>query len=350
MSALDVRTPETGAAPSVAETLRRTTVRVAVVTASLGAATVVLLAVALMLGQYPLSLGDIFRILGGGGTAQESYVFFQVRVPRAFLGALVGLALGASGAILQALLRNPLASPDLLGISGGSSLVAVILLTLVGVTGPLLAGGAFLGGLAIAGILLLVGGRAGVGYRLILAGIGLSFACTSAISYVLIRARLEQAQTATLWLAGSISTTPWWQVATVAIVLAATLPAVVWVARSLPVVRLGDATATGLGVHHARVRQVGVVVAVVLVSVTCAFVGPIGFIALCAPAIARGLEGRGGAAIASSALAGAVLLMAADLVAQFALPTPIPAGLVTGILGAGFLLWLLATSKGRVRL
>ena len=111
---------------------------------------------------------------------------------------------------------------------------------------------------------------------------------------------------------------------------------------------LGEQTATGLGEHPGRVRTAGVVVAVILTAVTCAFPGPISFVALCAPAIARPLTGHGSVALAPSALVGAALLALSDLVAQYALPNvSMPVGVVTGAFGAVFLLWLLATSKGR---
>ena len=304
---------------------------------------------ALTLGDFPLSLEQVWRTLWGDGTRAESYVVLQVRAPRLAMALVAGAALGASGALLQSLLGNPLASPDLLGISGGSGVAAIFALLVLGTTGPALALAAFIGGIVVAGFLLLAGRTpADGGYRLIIAGVGVSFLAGAATSLLMVRAKIEQAQTAMLWLTGSLSSTPWWQVLTVAVVGLIMIPAVIASARWLPIVQLGAPTAAGLGVRPGLVRVVTVTAAVVLTAVTCAFLGPISFIALCAPAIARPLLGHASAGIATSALLGAAMLAAADLVAQFAIPgMSVPVGVVTGAIGALFLLWLLATSKGR---
>jgi iron complex transport system permease protein len=334
----------------VVEAVRRRTRRRAILVLSLVLGATALLAVlALSIGDYPLSPEQLWRTLWGGGARIEDYVVFRVRMPRLAMALVVGASLGIAGALLQSLLGNPLASPDLLGISGGSGVAAVFALLVIGTTGPLVAGAAFVGGLAVA-VLLLVAGRAQLdgGYRLILAGIGISFLCIAVIDFLLVRTQVERAQMANLWLTGSLSATPWWQVATVAAVLVASIPAIAAAARWLPLTQLGPATASGLGVRPAVVRYVAVGAAVLLTATSCAFVGPISFIALCAPAIARPLLGRGALGIGTSALLGAALLTAADLIAQFAIPgTQVPVGVVTGALGAAFLLWLLATSKGR---
>lgn len=306
-------------------------------------------AVTLSVGDYPIAPADLWRTLWGGGERIESYVVFQVRLPRLTMALLVGACLGIAGALLQSLLGNALASPDLLGISGGAGVAAVFTIVVLGVNGPGLALAAFLGGIGVASFLLLAGHRrADSTYRLILAGVGVAFICTSITGFLLVRARVQVAQDAFVWLTGSLSATPWWSVALVFGVGIAVTPAVLLCARWLPIVQLGPATAASLGVRIGVVRVATVLVAVLLVAVTCAFTGPISFIALCAPAIARRLIGHGALAIGTSAAVGAVLLSGADLVAQFAVPGPsVPVGVVTGALGAVFLLWMLATSKGR---
>ncbi|MBF4459978.1 iron ABC transporter permease [Pseudoclavibacter sp. VKM Ac-2867] len=317
-----------------------------------GGVTVALIAVVLLgvtTGDYPLTLEQLARTLLGGGDRLESYVLFQVRLPRVLMGVLVGACLGVAGALLQGVLRNPLASPDLLGISGGSSVAAVFLLLIFGVTGPILAVAAFAGGLAVAAILLLAAGRRGeAGFRLILAGIGISFLTVAIMNYLMVRSQVELAQAALLWVTGSLASTAWWHLLVVAVVAVALLPAVLISARWLPITQLGAATAAGLGVTTSRVRMIAVISAVLLTAVTCAFAGPISFIALCAPAIARSLLGHGSIGVGTSAITGAALLTGADLVAQFAIPdTSLPVGVVTGAVGAVFLLWLLASTKGR---
>ena len=322
--------------------------RMRVVTITLVLA-VVAAGVALSIGDYALSPDRLWQTLTGSGTRIEQYVVFQVRAPRTAMALVTGAALGIAGALLQSYLGNPLASPDLLGISGGSGFAAVFTILALGTTGPVLALSAFVGG-AVVAVILMIAGRAlrDGGFRLILAGVGISFLTASAIDFLMVRAQVEEARTALLWLTGSLSSTPWWQVLTVLAVLIASIPALVAAARWLPITQLGPETASGLGVRSERVRWVIVGVAVLLTAATCAFVGPIGFIALCAPAIARPLLGHGAVGVATSGALGAVLLLVADLLAQFAIPgLSMPVGVVTGAVGAVFLLWLLATSKGR---
>ena len=322
--------------------------RMRVVTITLVLA-VVAAGVALSIGDYALSPDRLWQTLTGSGTRIEQYVVFQVRAPRTAMALVTGAALGIAGALLQSYLGNPLASPDLLGISGGSGFAAVFTILALGTTGPVLALSAFVGG-AVVAVVLMIAGRAlrDGGFRLILAGTGISFLTASAIDFLMVRAKVEEARTALLWLTGSLSSTPWWQVLTVLAVLIASIPALVAAARWLPITQLGPETASGLGVRSERVRWVIVGVAVLLTAATCAFVGPIGFIALCAPAIARPLLGHGAVGVATSGALGAVLLLVADLLAQFAIPgLSMPVGVVTGAVGAVFLLWLLATSKGR---
>lgn len=323
--------------------------RRALVVGSVLLATLIIAVVSLSLGDYPITPADVWLTLWGGGEPAQSYVVFQARLPRLTMALLVGAALGAAGALLQSLLRNPLAGPDLLGISGGAGAAAVFAMLILGLGGPVLALAAFVGGIAVAGFLLLAGRhRSDGGYRLILAGVGVSFLCVAITNYLMIRAQVELAQAALIWLTGSLASTPWWNVATVAVVVIVAIPAVVACARWLPLTQMGSPTAAALGVRAQTVRIVTVFTAVVLTAVTCAFVGPISFIALCAPAIARPLLGHGAIGVGTSAALGAALLASSDLVAQFAIPGfSLPVGVVTGALGAVFLLWLLATSKGR---
>lgn len=334
---------------AVLEIRTRVRRRRAIVVTGVLVAVVVVAVVSLSIGDYPIAPADLWRTLWGGGDRAQSYVVFQVRTPRLIMALLVGAALGAAGALLQSLLRNPLASPDLLGISGGAGAAAVFAMLTLGLGGPLLAFAAFLGGIVVAAFLLLAGRRrADGGYRLILAGVGVAFLTLAITNYLMVRAQVELAQAALIWLTGSLASTPWWNVLTVAVVVVLAVPAVVACARWLPLTQMGAPTAASLGVSTSTVRVTTIITAVVLTAVTCAFVGPISFIALCAPAIARPLLGHGAIGIGTSAAIGAALLAAADLAAQFAIPGfSVPVGVVTGAIGAVFLLWLLATSKGR---
>ena len=334
---------------SVLEIRARVRRRRTVVIAAVLLALALIATVSLSVGDYPIAPADLWNTLWGGGDRLQSYVVFQVRAPRLVMALVVGAALGAAGALLQSLLGNPLASPDLLGISGGAGAAAVFGILILGIGGPLLAAAAFAGGIVVAAFLLLAGRhRADGGYRLILAGVGVAFLTVAITNYLMVRAQVELAQAALIWLTGSLSSTPWWNVATVLAVVLLAVPAVVVCARWLPITQMGAQTAASLGVRASTVRLVTVLTAVVLTAVTCAFVGPIAFIALCAPAIARPLLGHGAIGVGTSAAIGAALLAAADLIAQFAIPgISVPVGVVTGAIGAVFLLWLLATSKGR---
>lgn len=341
----------TGAAPAISVVAIRARVqrRRTIVIAAVLAAVVAVMVLTLLMGDYAISPAELWRTLSGGGDRTQTYVVFQVRAPRLAMALVVGASLGAAGALLQSLLGNPLASPDLLGISGGAGVAAVFTILILGVGGPLLAVAAFAGGLVVASFLLLAGHRRDDGgYRLILAGIGVAFLCASITSFLMVRAQVELAQSALIWLTGSLASTPWWNVVIVLAVAIIATPAVVACARWLPLTQLGAPTAASLGVRPGMVRIVAVLSAVLLTAVTCAFVGPISFIALCAPAIARPLLGHGAIGIGTSAAVGAALLAGADIVAQFALPgLSVPVGVVTGALGAVFLLSLLALSKGR---
>jgi len=333
----------------IVETRARVRRRRAIVVAAVLLAVLLVGTVSLSVGDYAISPVDVWRTLWGAGDRAQSYVVFQVRAPRLAMALLAGAALGAAGALLQSLLGNPLASPDLLGISGGSGVAAVFAILVLGLGGPALAAAAFAGGLAVAAFLLLAGHhRSDGGYRLILAGVGVAFLCTALTSFLMVRAQVELAQGALVWLTGSLASTPWWNVLTVLIAILLALPAVIACARWLPITQMGAPTAASLGVRSSTVKIVAVVTAVLLTAVTCAFVGPISFVALCAPAIARPLLGHGAIGVGTSAALGAAILAGADLVAQFAIPGySMPVGVVTGALGAIFLLWLLATSKGR---
>lgn len=321
--------------------------RTAVVVVVLVGGLVVGAGLELVLGGFPMTLGEVVQALTGRATRVQEYIVVQVRMPHLLVTLGCGAAFALSGALLQSLLRNPLASPDLLGISGGASVGAVWATLIVGATGVAVSASAFVGGLLIAGVLLLLGRRlSDGGYRLVLAGVGIAFLCSAIIGYLLKRAQVQQAQDALQWIIGSIGAVDWGDVAIIAGMLVAAAIAVAGAGPALPALELGDPTAAGLGVHVSGARIAIVVVAVLPAAAAASLIGPVGFVALCAPAIARAVIGRGHAALGTSMALGALLLCAADLVAQFAIPgTPVAVGVVTGAIGAPYLLWTLA--KGR---
>lgn len=276
---------------------------------------------------------------------EGAFTLFRLRVPRMLLAIVVGVAFGISGALLQSIARNPLASPDILGISGGASVGAVTALLVFGASGAAVAGSAMLGaGLAAVAIVLLAWRRGITGFRFVLVGIALAFLSRAIVDFVLARARVQEAQSALTWIVGSLGGARYDDVALVAVVLVLLLPALVALARPLGVLHLGDDAARGLGVPADRIRLVAVGVAVALAAVATSVAGPVAFVAFVAAPIARRLVGGGRLALAASAATGAALVLLADVVAQRLLPDAlqVPVGIVTAAVGAPYLLVLLA--------
>ncbi len=313
------------------------------------AALVVLLALAmagLLIGDYPLNLGQALRALFGiGGDPLAQFFVRGQRAPRVLAALLVGAALAVSGAIFQSLSDNPLGSPDVIGFTTGSASGALIAIIVIGAGPAETAAGALLAGGVTAAVVYLLAWRRGLtGGRLVLVGIGIAAVLQGLNSLLLVRASLTSAQTAAQWLAGSFNATGWPRVLLLGAALVVLLPAAALLARPLGAMVLGDDLAAALGVRVERSRTLLVVVGVALVAVATATAGPIGFIALAAPQIARRLTRSSAVGFGSAAVVGAGLVLASDLVAQrlFA-PTQLAVGVVTGVLGGGYLIWLLGS-------
>jgi iron complex transport system permease protein len=317
--------------------------RTVAVCAGLAAAALALLVVAVGTGEYPVSAGATVQALLGHGDPATSFVVETLRLPRALTALLVGAALGAAGAIFQSIARNPLASPDIIGLTAGSSAAAVLEIVVLGGGSAAVAAGSMAGGLLTA---LLVYGLAfhqGVqGYRLVLVGIGLSAMLEATTNLLLSRARIEDAQSASVWLTGSLNGRGWEHVWPVAIALVVLLPLVAALARPMQLLEMGDDTAEALGVSVERTRRSVLVLGVALTAIATASAGPIVFVALAAPQIARRLTRATGPGAGAAALTGSVLLLAADVAAQRLFPsTPLPVGVMTGVIGGLYLIWLL---------
>jgi iron complex transport system permease protein len=323
--------------------------RPVVVSGILTAVLLVLFVFSLGTGDFPIAPGDVISALLGGGDDGTRFIVRDLRLPRAVCAILVGVALAISGAVFQALTRNPLGSPDIVGFSQGASVGALIVITVLEGSGTAIAFGAIAGGavtaLAVYGLAFQRGSTSG--YRIILIGVAISFLMLSLIDFLLAKARIEDAQEATRWLLGSLNGRSWDDVVPVAVVLAVLLPAMVPATRALRALELGDDSANALGVRVERARLGLVALAVGLVSITTVAVGPIGFVALTAPQIARRLAHSAGPPMVCSALMGAVIVLASDITAQRLIPsTPLPVGVMTGTLGGLYLAWLL-TSEWR---
>lgn len=304
----------------------------------------VAIAVITMLGgQYQLDASAVWTTLWQGGDRVDMLVVLDLRLPRVVAAVLVGLALGASGAVFQGISRNSLASPDLIGFTTGSATGALVIIILLGETTTGVALGTLLGGFGTAVLAYLFAwGRGQRGDRLILIGIAIGAMLASVNDILLTRADLEKAQAAKTWLFGSLHAISWPVVWPLAIAMALLLPLLLLLAPRLRMLELGDDLAGGLGVGVDRARLWLMVVAIGLAAAAIAAAGPIGFVALAAPQLARRVTGAPGIGPVTAAITGALLVLLADLVAQRALaPFQIPVGLVTGAIGGFYLAGLL---------
>jgi iron complex transport system permease protein len=313
--------------------------------AGLAVATAVAFCAALALGDFPVSPAAVVPALWGAGSPGDLFIVRELRLPRALAGVLAGAAFAASGALFQTLTRNPLASPDMIGVNAGATTAVVAGIVLGLDTGSQALGLA--GGLATAAAIYLLAWRRGsTGYRIVLVGIGVAWMCTSATDYLLTRAQLHQAQAALGWLVGNLNGAGWETVRPLAAALAVLLPAAVALGRWMSALHLGDDVARGLGVPVQWARLCAVLVGVGLVAFATAAAGPVLFVALAAPQIAQRLTGLAAPPPLASALTGALVVLAGDLAARYVVPgADLPVGVVTGALGGGFLLWLLARAN-----
>jgi len=316
--------------------------RHAVASLVLGILVLGLFLVSLMIGNTFYGLDEIIPVIFGQSVPGASFTVGELRLPRAAQAILAGLAFGMAGVTFQTLLRNPLASPDIIGISNGAGAAAVIGIVVLSLDGPVVALLALGGALVTAAAIYLLSYKAGfAGTRLILIGIGVAAMLQSVISYVLSRAANWDIQTAMQWLTGSLNNASWDRLLPLAIAAAITMPLMLLQSRSLGALQLGDDSASGLGVRVNLTRVMLILGAVVLLAFATAATGPIAFVAFMAGPIAARITGPGANLLLPAGLTGALLVLAADLVAQFALGTRYPVGVVTGVLGAPYLIYLL---------
>ncbi|WP_020667599.1 FecCD family ABC transporter permease [Amycolatopsis nigrescens] len=318
----------------------------------LALAIAVVFVLSLMLGDYPIPVPRVLLALAGEGTRLDLFFVTGVRLPRALLAITIGAALALAGAIFQRLSRNPLGSPDIVGFNDGAATGALLVTLALGgavVSAPL---GAMAGGMVAAVLVYVLAFQRGVhGLRLVLVGIGVSAMLASVRSYLLTRSDLTAAQGAMTWLVGSLNGLGWEQARPV---LGGVLGAVLLLlplSRRLGLLEMGDDLVGALGVPVQRTQIMLLLLAVTLTAFAVAYSGPIHFIALAAPQLARRLSRTAGSALLSTALMGALLLATADLVAQHAFaPSQLPVGATTLVIGGAYLAWLMAREHraGRV--
>ncbi|MBC9928273.1 MULTISPECIES: iron chelate uptake ABC transporter family permease subunit [unclassified Leucobacter] len=303
-------------------------------------------AATLVLGTTVVPIPEVIQALSGNGGA--TFTVLELRLPRAVLGVLTGAAFGMSGAVFQSLLRNPLASPDIIGISAGASAAAAFGIVVLGASGTVVSLLALIGACATAAaIALLAAGPGSATARMILVGIGAAAILKSLLTLVLSRASTWDLQGAMQWLAGSLNGAAWEQILPLALTCLVVVPMLLLGTRSLAVLRLGDDAAMGLGVRPAATRWALMLLAVVLLAAGTAAAGPIAFVAFLAGPVAARLHGGGTAPLVSSALVGSALVLWADLVGQLAFAHRYPVGVITGAIGAPVLIALLVGAGKR---
>lgn len=306
------------------------------------------MAVRVLLGSYTVTIPDFLTLVTGGEVPVRGarFIVMEDKLPRAVLGALAGIAFGCAGAIFQLLLRNPLASPDIIGISNGASLGAVLSMVYWGASGFSVSLFAIVFALAAAVVtMLLASGQGNVGNRFILMGIGVAALCNAAVTYLLERMSMGQASSATVWMVGSLSIANWDRIGILLIALLVLLPFVLWGINHLKTSAVGDDLAHGLGVPVAFIRWYYIGLGVLLAAVATAATGPIAFVAFVAGPIARRIIG-GRHTILGASLVGATIVVLADFVAVNLFPSiSFPVGILTGAMGAPLLIWLLVQNQ-----
>jgi iron complex transport system permease protein len=312
------------------------------VLAVLGILIVVVFAVTLMVGKSFYGPVEVLRVILGETVPGASFTVGELRLPRATMGVLAGFAFGIAGVTFQTMLRNPLASPDIIGISSGASVAAVFGIIVLALDETAVSFLALGGALVTAAAIYLLSHRGGfAGTRLILIGIGVAAMLDSAVTYILSRAAAWDLQTAMQWLTGSLNGATWAGVLPLAVASAVLVPLVLSQGRGLGMLRLGDDSAAVLGVNVTRTRVLLMVSAVALLAFATAACGPIAFVAFMAGPIASRITGPGASPLLSAGLVGALLVLTADLVGQFAFESRYPVGVITGALGAPYLVFLL---------
>lgn len=334
---------------------RRARQRLALAVGGLGVLLLATMAVRVLLGDYTVTIADFARIMTGTTIPGASYIVQEVKLPRAVAGALAGFAFGASGALFRRTLHNPLASPDVLGVSAGAAAAAVLALTVLGWRGAPMALAALVGALVATALILsfsLVGrdgtsgAAAAIGsQRVIVAGIAVGALAQAVVAGSMTALSTFDLQTAMIWISGSLNGVTWERIAWLGLALVVLVPLGALAHAALAPADLGADLAHGLGSRSGRIGMVALAIGAALAAAATAAVGPLAFVALLAAPLARGLTG-GRPSLAVSGLVGAIIVVVADFVAgELIGDTPLPTGVLTGAAGAPLMLWLLLRSS-----
>ncbi|MFV0138192.1 FecCD family ABC transporter permease [Streptomyces sp. HMX87] len=303
-------------------------------------------------GSYELSPPEVLSTLAGDCPPGAEFVVLDLRLPRALVAALVGFGLGTAGAVFQTLARNPLGSPDVIGFGHGASAGALVAIIVLDAGAAQTAVGAACGGAATAAAVYLLAWKRGVhGYRLVLVGIGASSVLGAATSFLYLRADIGKAAQAAAWTVGSLNARDWNDVRVAALGLVALMPVVLAYGRRLTMLEMGDDTAAALGVPPERSRLVLLGAGTGLTALAVAAAGPVPFVAMAAPQLARRVTRAAGPNVLAAGWTGAFLVTAADLATQRLTGSALlPVGVVTGVAGGAYLAWLLRAERRGSRL
>lgn len=330
----------------IAQGRRRRVRRRRTVIAVLSIAVLAVVLLSLCVGQTNYSLAEVARVIAGEKVPGASFTVGVLRVPRIVMALVAGISFGLAGVTFQTMLRNPLASPDIIGISSGASAAAAFAIITLSASGAVVSVFAITAGLAVALLVYLLAYKGGAaGTRLILVGIGVAAMLNSMINYLLTQAGQWDLQVAMRWLTGSLNGATWAQVVPAVFALLALAPVLLAQARNLESLQLGDDAAAAVGVRVERIRLVSIIAAVGLIAFATAACGPIAFVAFLSGPIAARLLGPRGSLLVPAALVGALLVLVADFCGQYLLPARYPVGIVTGILGAPYLIYLIIRSN-----
>ncbi|WP_455813631.1 iron-enterobactin ABC transporter permease [Pseudomonas graminis] len=304
---------------------------------------------ALCYGTLSISPGQVWQALQGEGQRGFITVIAQWRAPRAVMALVLGAGLGVSGAIFQSAIRNPLGSPDVVGFNTGAFTGALVMIIGFGGSYYQIAAGALVGGIGSAALVYLLAWRQGiVGFRLIIVGIGVGAVLSALNTWLIVSASLESAMSAALWGAGSLNGITWAKGQPALLLVPLTIGVALLLSRRLQLMEMGDDSARALGVNAESSRLWLMLCGIILTAIATASAGPIAFIALAAPQIARRLTGANAVPLFSAATTGALLLLTADVIAQHAFNgIQLPVGAVTVSIGGVYLIWLLIRESRR---
>ncbi|MFD1448780.1 iron chelate uptake ABC transporter family permease subunit [Oceanobacillus sp. FSL K6-0127] len=296
----------------------------------------------LLLGNTIHPVKDVIRALLGEQIQGVSFAVNTIRLPRMLAGVFAGFAFGVAGDIFQTMLRNPLANPNVIGITTGSSAAAVFCIVILHASGAVVSIASVIAGLAtVTFIYILSRGRSFSIGRLILIGIGVQAMLNALISYLLLVGAEQDIPAALRWLSGSLNGSQMHELPPLILSVFIFAPIVIMLAKQLSILELGEQSATSLGVNTDRTRMLLILSSVCMISLATSTTGPIAFVSFLSGPIAKRLVGVGFSNVIPAGLVGINLVLAADLIGQFAFVVRYPVGIITGIIGAPYLIYLL---------